>query len=196
MTDARRPMRLRLLILGLMLSGACGTTTRASPIDPNVVEMVPPTEVEANVERYIGFTDPSQCQASPAFEHLLWAMLPTDGTRMVEPAMPDLPISFTAHAANMHFTRSEGGMRTLTVAMDDRWHGLHLTQLSRWMGDSLDVAGFTLTFSDDEAQVRSTLNAMGFDLPAEGAKQIGDEMPFSIRVVSVVGGTLLSCGVS
>ena len=187
---------LTLMLSGLTVSGMSASGALASPIDQNVVEMVPPIEVAPNVERYISFTEPSRCGVSPAFEHLLWAMLPTDGTRMVEPAMPDLPMSFAERASRMHFTQSEGGLRTLAIDMDDRWHGLHLIKLSRWMGNTLDMAGFTLTFSDEEARVRSVLNAMGFDLPDEGPKQIGEELPLTVRVTPIVGGTMLSCGIS
>lgn len=181
--------------LALMLAGVSGAVGASTPPEDRVYIILTPIETAPNVERYISFAAPNRCGPSAAFDALLWAMLPTDGTQMIEPPVPDLPMSFAKVAPSLQLTRTEGGLRQATLQMNHKWHGLRLIQIARWMGNNLDAEGFTLEFANSEEEVRAVLDRMGFALPDEGAKQIGKELPLSIRVIPIAGGrTMLSCG--
>ena len=181
--------------LALILAGVSGAAGASTPPEERVYIIPTPVETTPDVERYVSFTAPHRCGTSAAFEALLWAMLPTDGTQMIEPPVPDLPMSFAKVAPSLKLTRTEGGLRQATLEMNHKWHGLRLKQIARWMGNNLDAEGFTLEFANSEADVRAVLNRMGFALPNEGVKQMGQELPLYIRVIPIAGGrTMLSCG--
>ena len=179
----------------LILVGGSGAAWGSTPPEDRIYIIPTPVETTPNVERYISFAEPHRCGPSAAFDALLWAMLPTDGTQMIDPPVSDLPMSFASVAPSLTLTRTEGGLRQATLQMNHKWHGLRLKQITRWMGNNLDAEGFTLEFANSEADVRAVLNRMGFALPDEGVKQLGQELPLYIRVIPIAGGrTMLSCG--
>lgn len=177
----------------LTLSMPTAATVQDTALDAAPVHMALPAT--SPVTRYINFEQPQACFPSTTLYALQIDLLPVDDRGgAAQPYMPRLPPDLRAHVGQPTLAIDESELATATLPINANWHGLRLQAMTVWRQPHSDNGGFSLRFADTLRRVRQRLNALGFDIPREGAREIGEELPVYMQLRTEDGVTILSCG--
>lgn len=149
--------------------------------------------VRSALDRVIAFDDPAECWPTPAFLALLDGLTPGDETG--RPAALESVVLPTIAGAEFGQPRLIGNPDgyQIDVPVTAMWHGLRLTQISRWWAPESDFQGFALHFSDDKEDVRWVVNGLGLMVPPEGPRETAAELPTTIWIDAKDGEASFSC---
>jgi len=172
----------------------------------NQATPAPPFPYLVNLDGILQFSDPSECEMTPATAALFNNLMIFDPPEYVGRRGPAVTIPGFENAIAPTFTRtvdtSEGrNLRDNEATLDipGTWQGLRISKIRVRAMEQSSFWEQQIRFLEPAPRVRARLNEMGFDLPAVGEFREftgADVASVGMGIEEIPGGSALYCGSS
>jgi hypothetical protein len=156
----------------------------------------PPTDLDA----FLSFTNPTICEAAPAHDRFIRAMVGGDANAGFRPGRLVVPDRLRSAFGSIRVEQHDGYW-TIGLPVSGTMFGLPLRRIVQWSPEGGDPGGVAYHFNVPAEELAGALRARGFPAKVGEAVQLGppDGYEYTLEVrpdPDQQGGALFSCDYS